>query len=91
MKIRAKDKGFKFPYLYDETQEVAKAFGAAHTPHVFVLTKEHEALIVKYVGAIDDNSDEPEKVKNRYVYDAITALLQGAKVSVPSTNVLQPV
>ena len=56
MVIRAKEKGFTFPYLIDETQEVAKAYGALKTPHVYILQKEGEKLMVKYVGAIDDGT-----------------------------------
>ena len=85
MQKRAKDKGYSFPYLMDETQDVAHAFGAAHTPHVFVLQKSGSDFIVKYIGAIDDNSDDPSAVKVKYVEDAVNNLLAGKPVS-PSTT-----
>ena len=47
MQALAKEKGYKFPYVYDETQEVAAAFGAARTPHVFIVVKEQEKLVLK--------------------------------------------
>jgi peroxiredoxin len=83
---RAKDKGFEFPYLQDETQEIAKIYGATKTPHVYILSREGDEFVVKYVGAIDDNSNEPELVKNKYVENALEQLLAGQKVSVPFTK-----
>ena len=56
---RAKEKGFNFPYLRDETQEVARSFGAVRTPHVFLFDG---ARKLAYVGRIDDSWDKPEKV-----------------------------
>ena len=55
MQTRAKDKQFTFPYLHDESQAVAKKFGALKTPHMYVVQKEGGKLIIKYIGAIDDN------------------------------------
>ncbi|MBI4062739.1 MAG: thioredoxin family protein [Elusimicrobia bacterium] len=74
MKKRAKEKNFPFPYLRDETQAVAKAYGAAKTPHVFLFDK-NRALV--YAGTIDDNWEHPEKVKLRYLALAIEAVLSG--------------
>jgi peroxiredoxin len=85
MKKRAKEKGFTFPYLFDETQAVAKAFGAEKTPHVFVLSKKGTDLIVEYIGAIDDNVDNPKEVKVKYVENAIEALKAGKKIEVTKT------
>ncbi len=85
---RAKEKQFTFPYLYDESQEIAKAYGAAHTPHVFVIQKEGKEMIVKYVGAIDDNTDNPEAATKHYVNDAVSALLAGKPVSIPFTKAI---
>lgn len=81
MKERAKKKKFPFAYLYDETQEVAKRFGATRTPHVFVVSKKESDFIVDYIGAIDDNSNEPDKVKNKYLENALNELLEGKPVS----------
>jgi peroxiredoxin len=73
MKARAKEKGFTFPYLYDESQKIAKAYGAVFTPEVFVLNK---ARKVVYMGGIDDNSQVSE-VTEHYLEPAIQAALKG--------------
>lgn len=70
---RAKQKGFNFPYLYDETQESARQYGATCTPHFFVLDPERK---VAYIGAMDDNNN-PKKVKENWLRDAVDALLAG--------------
>lgn len=82
MKKRAVEKGFNFPYLYDEDQKIAKAFGATHTPQVFLFDSERK---LKYEGKIDDNWQEPELVNSRYLRDAILEVLNGKDVSVPET------
>lgn len=85
MKKRAKEKKYPFPYLYDETQEVAKAFGATRTPHVYVLDKDR---VVRYIGAIDDNSEDPTLVKEKYVSAAVDAILAGQEVAVKETKAI---
>ena len=82
MKKRAESKSFNFPYLYDKSQEVAKLFGATHTPQVFLFNSERK---LKYEGKIDDNWQEPEQVKSKYLRDAILEVLGGKHVSVPET------
>jgi peroxiredoxin len=82
MKKRATAKGFNFPYLRDETQDVAKAFGATHTPQIFLFDKNRK---LKYEGKIDDNWQEPDKVKSKYLRDAILEVLDEKEVSVPET------
>ncbi|EGV43233.2 thioredoxin family protein [Bizionia argentinensis JUB59] len=77
MKGRAKAKGFTFPYLMDEDQKVFPQYGAFKTPEVYVLEKTTNGNKVKYMGAIDDNYQDSEAVKNRYVEDAVDALLSG--------------
>ena len=80
MQTRAKEKSFSFPYLVDESQEIAKAYGAARTPHVFVLTKQAAGdYTVSYIGAIDDNANEPASVSTKYVEAAVDNLLAGKK------------
>lgn len=74
---RAREKGFTFPYLHDEMQEVAKTYGATRTPHVFILQKNNQGLVVKYIGAIDDNYQDESAVTKTYVSDAIESLLAG--------------
>jgi peroxiredoxin len=82
MKKRAAARRFNFPYLRDETQEIAKAFGATHTPQIFLFNKDRK---LKYEGKIDDNWQEPEKVKSKYLRDAILEVLNNKEVSVPET------
>lgn len=85
MKIRARDKGFTFPYLFDEGQEVYPQYGALKTPHVYVLQKVGGKYVVRYIGAIDNNYANPNDVSERYVENAVEALLAGKAVSQPST------
>lgn len=82
MKKRAESKNFNFPYLYDQSQEIAIAFGATHTPQVFLFNSEKK---LKYEGKIDDNWQEPELVNSRYLRDAILEVLDRKDVSVPET------
>jgi len=77
MIVRAKEKSYTFPYLFDETQDVYRKYGAKRTPHVFLLQKQGSNLVVKYVGAIDDNFEDATKVTSPYVAKAIDALLAG--------------
>jgi len=76
----AKDKGYTFPYLFDETQNVAKAFGATNTPHVFVLNKSGKDFKVAYIGTIDNSAKNAKAVTKKYVEDAVDALLAGKEV-----------
>ncbi len=85
MQKRAKEKNYGFPYLYDESQEIAKTYGATRTPHVFLLDQNR---VVKYIGAIDDNSEEPDQVKEKYVENAIEALRAGKEVAVKETKAI---
>lgn len=84
MKDRAAEKGFNFPYLYDASQASGHAYGARVTPHVFVLDQQRK---IAYVGAIDDSMDQTA-VKNKYVRDALDALLAGKQ---PATAETKPV
>lgn len=81
MITRAKEKGFTFPYLVDEGQKVYPQYGATKTPHVFILQKEGKKNIVKYIGAIDNNYDDPNDVSEHYVENAMDALLNGKAVA----------
>jgi peroxiredoxin len=81
----AKKKGYDFPYLADESQSVAKSFGATNTPHAFVLTKE---LKIAYIGAIDDNARKAEGVTKKYVEEAVDALIAGKAVSTTKTKAI---
>lgn len=82
---RAKEKGFTFPYLVDEGQKIYPQYGATKTPHVFVLQKEGSKNIVKYIGAIDNNYEDPNDVSERYAEDAVDALLKNESVKMTKT------
>ncbi len=88
MQKRAKEKKYSFPYLFDETQNTARAYGATKTPHVFVLQKEKASYVVKYIGAIDDNCDDAGAVKEKYAENAVDALLAGKPVSTTYTKAI---
>ena len=80
MQERAEDKAYPFPYLFDAEQTVYKKYGATKTPHVFLLDKqENGKLKVTYIGAVDDNYEDPEAVEEKYLASAIDALLAGNK------------
>jgi peroxiredoxin len=81
MQERAKEKKYVFPYLYDESQKIGKAYGAAFTPEFFLLNKERKVV---YMGGMDDNSD-PEIVKHHYLEDAVQATLKGEKPATAET------
>ncbi|MGQ1909364.1 thioredoxin family protein [Marinifilum sp. RC60d5] len=85
---RSKEKGFTFPYVIDETQEVYRKYGATKTPHVFILSKNKEKYTVEYIGAIDNNYKDESQVTVRYVNDAIDALLQNKKPAITSTKAI---
>ena len=74
MQQRAKEKNFPFKYLYDDGQKVYPAFGAVRTPHVFLLDANR---YVRYIGAIDDNAQNPSLVSIKYLENAIEALKAG--------------
>ena len=86
MKERAVQEHYNFPYLFDETQFVARAFGAIKTPEVFVLAKQKDNWVLKYSGAIDDNGAEPEKATQHYAQDAVEAILTGKEIKVTETK-----
>ena len=77
MKVRAADKGFNFPYLRDDTQEVARAYDAACTPDIFVFDRDRKLL---YNGRIDDNWQHPEAVTRRDLRAVLDAALAGSTV-----------
>lgn len=74
MKVKHDEKKYPFPYCFDESQEVAKAFGALCTPHCFVFDDERQ---LKYKGRIDDNWEDPEAVTERNLAAALDALVEG--------------
>ncbi|WP_101690538.1 thioredoxin family protein [Dysgonomonas massiliensis] len=88
MKIRHKEKGFTFPYLFDDGQKIYPVYGATKTPHVFILEKTDKENVVRYIGAIDDNYEDASAVKKTYVADAVNALLEGKPVEVTTTKAI---
>ena len=88
MKKRAEEKGFPFPYLFDETQNIARAYGASRTPHVFVLERQKGKLKVRYIGAVDDNARDAGSVTETYVSDAVEAIIKGEKVKPDFTKAI---
>lgn len=80
MTERAKDKGFTFPYLYDESQELGRALGATVTPEFFVFDRDRKIV---YMGAMDDDLNRP---KTDYLSLAVEAALQGAVSEKPETR-----
>lgn len=77
MKVRAEEKGFKFAYLDDSAQKVYPTYGATRTPHIFLLQNTDAGSIVKYIGSIDDNAQDADAVKTKYLENAIEALEAG--------------
>lgn len=88
MKVRAKEKGFTFPYLFDDGQKIFPQYGATKTPHIYVLQKTSQGNKVAYIGAIDDNTRNPKGVTKRYVEDAVDALLEGKTPKITETKAI---
>jgi len=77
MKKRSAEKSYLFPYLFDESQSVAKAYDAACTPDPYLYENVGGKFVLRYHGRIDDNWKEPSQVKSRDLAQAIEALLSG--------------
>lgn len=89
MKKRSAEKSFSFPYLQDKTQAAARAYGAARTPHVYIVSKDKKGdARIAYIGAIDDNSDNAAAAKSKFVEEAVDALLAGKKVPRKTTKAI---
>lgn len=84
----AKKKKYTFPYLFDETQTIAKTFGATNTPHVFVLKNDAGKFSVAYIGAIDNNVRKAEDADKKYVEEAVDALIAGKEISTAKTKAI---
>lgn len=82
MKNRAAEQKFNFLYLRDEDQSVAHAYDATHTPEIFLFDNNKK---LAFHGKIDDNWQEPNKVQNHYLRNALDELLAGKDISVPET------
>lgn len=84
MKVRAKEKGFTFPYLVDKDQHVFPKYGATKTPHVFLLDSQRK---VQYIGAID-NAVTQSNVTVKYLENAVEALKKGNTPSPATTKAI---
>ena len=82
MKARAEKRRYPFPYLFDETQKIARDYGALFTPEIFVLDQDRRVV---YMGAVDDNA-EAEKVQSKYLAPAVEAALAGKKPETAETR-----
>ncbi len=74
MKTHAASNGFPFPFLHDESQQTARAYGAERTPEVFLFDSEGA---LAFHGAVDDNYEDPGNVRQRWLRDALEAVTAG--------------
>jgi peroxiredoxin len=82
---RAKQLGLTFPYAVDARSDIARAFGATRTPEAFLFDAEGHLV---YHGTIDDNARKPEEVTERYLADALQAVVAGTEVPMAQTKAL---
>jgi len=85
MQQRAQSENFNFLYLRDESQDIARSYGATHTPHVYLLDSNG---VLRYRGAIDDNYDDPAAVQHRYLQDALDTVLAGNSPEITTTGAI---
>lgn len=88
MQVRAQEKGFTFPYVFDANQEIFPQYGATRTPHVYLLEKTDRGNVVRYIGAIDDNYKDAAAVKEKFLENAVDALLNKKEVPVTKTKAI---
>lgn len=88
MIVRAKEKAFNFPYLFDEGQAIYPQYGATRTPHVYLLEKRKNDFYVAYIGAIDNNYKDESLVSEKYVENAIVSLKKGEKPAIDFTKAI---
>lgn len=88
MIVRAKEKSFNFPYLFDDGQLIYPQYGATKTPHVYLLHKEKKTFSVAYIGTIDNNYKDATLVTEKYVEEAISALKKGEKPAISTTKAI---
>ena len=85
MQRRAEQRGFGFPYVVDATSDVARAYDAKVTPEAFLFDADGKLV---YHGTIDDNSRKPDEVQQRYLRDALAALVAGEEIATKETKSL---
>ncbi len=83
MKQRAKERGIRYPYLRDESQQVARAYGALRTPHFYVFDQQRK---LRYTGRLDDNPRQEGEQSTHELRDALEALLESKDPPVALTN-----
>jgi peroxiredoxin len=88
MQQRAEEKEFPFPYLFDDGQKVYPKYGATRTPHVFLLKNTGDHFEVAYIGAIDDNYQDENEVEERFLENAIVAVMEGRKPEPAETKAI---
>ena len=88
MQQRAREKKFTYPYLYEGDQKVHISYGAKKTPHVYLLKKENEQLVVKYIGAIDDSARDAKDVDTKFLENAVDSLLANKTIKVTTTKAI---
>ncbi|MAG16324.1 thioredoxin family protein [Candidatus Woesearchaeota archaeon] len=85
MKERAAEKGFPYPYLHDESQEIAAAYGALVTPHIFMFGKDRKLI---YQGGIDNNWENESAATEHYLKDALHEATEGKEISKKTSPVI---
>jgi peroxiredoxin len=85
MAARAQAKGLNFPYLRDASQHVAEAYGATHTPQLFVFDRTRH---LAYTGKIDDNWQDPHAVRRHFLRETLDALLRDETPAVSTTHAI---
>lgn len=88
MIVRSQEKGFTFPYLFDDGQAIYPQYGATRTPHVYLLQKKEKGFYVAYIGTIDNNYKDASAVSEKYVENAIASLKKGEKPAVDYTKAI---
>ncbi len=83
MKKKAKEQDYRFYYVVDKESQIANAYGGQTTPHAFLFNKDFE---LAYKGAIDDNYDSADEVKQAYLKDAISGLSEGTEIATKETK-----
>ena len=79
---------FTFPYLLDDGQTIYPQYGATRTPHGYLLERTDEGNIVRYIGAIDDNYQDAAQVEEKYVENAVDAMLAGEEIELTTTRAI---
>lgn len=85
MQVRAKEKGFEFAYLLDDGQNEYPKWGATRTPHAFLVDNN---MILRYIGAIDNNAQDASAVTKRYIEDGIKALQNNESIEPETTKAI---